>query len=70
MHAAGISAFLLYGLSWMLIGVAALMAALAMVSKLGLTTLPAMTLADLTGAAFCCVLAFLCRVLARKFDQV
>jgi hypothetical protein len=65
-----IPASFLYGLSWMLLCLTALMVCLAIGAQLGLATLPATTLTDLIGAAICSVLAFLCRSLARKFDQM
>lgn len=65
MHVANISASLLYGLSWMLLGVAALMIALAIATQLGIATVPVTTLTDL----ICSALAFLCRSLAHKFKQ-
>lgn len=69
MHVANISAALLYGLSWMLLGLVALMIALLLATQLGIATLPVTTVTDLIGAAICSALAFLCRSLARKFEQ-
>ena len=64
-----VSAPLLYGLSWVLFGVAALMAVVGIAALLGLITLPVAPVTDLTGAAICAALALLCRSLAQRFDH-
>jgi hypothetical protein len=65
-----ISASLLYGLSWILLCVAALMVLLALGAFFGLLTLPISVRTDLIGAAVCFGLGLLCRFMARRFEQV
>ena len=64
-----ISAVLLYGLSWILLGVAVLMVILAIATGLGLASFPMTVTADLIGSVICALLALLFRFLAGKLDQ-
>lgn len=64
-----ISASLLYGLSWILLCVAALMVVLAILTSLGFVMLPISVSTDLIGAAICSVLAFFFRFTARRFER-
>ena len=64
----GISASLLYGLSWILLGLAALMAFLAVLVFAGLVTLPISVRTDLIGAAVSAALGLLSRFLAHRFE--
>jgi hypothetical protein len=63
-----ISVSLLYGLSWILLGLASLMAVLAILAFLSLVALPISVRTDLIGAAICAVLGLLSRALARRFE--
>lgn len=65
-----ISTLLLYGLSWILLCVAAVMVVLAVGAFFGLLTLPISVRTDLIGAAVCSALALLSRFVARRFEQV
>jgi hypothetical protein len=65
-----VPASLLYGLSWILLFIAALMVLLAVGTFLGFVTLPISVRTDLIGAAICSVLALFTRFMARKFEQV
>jgi hypothetical protein len=65
----GVASSLLYGLSWILLGVAALMVVLAIVTSLGLTALPISVRTDLIGAAVCSSLALSSRFMARRFER-
>jgi hypothetical protein len=65
----GISASLLYGLGWILLGLAALMAVLAILTSAELVTLPISVRTDLIGAAVCGALGLLSRALARRFER-
>jgi hypothetical protein len=65
---ANISASLMYGLSWILLSIAALMIVLAILASVGLVTLPISVRTDLIGAAVCAVLGLLSRFLARRFE--
>jgi hypothetical protein len=67
--ASGVASSLLYGLSWILLGVAALMVVLAIVTSLGLTALPISVRTDLIGAAVCSSLALSSRFMARRFER-
>jgi uncharacterized RDD family membrane protein YckC len=64
-----VSASLLYGLSWILLCVAALMVVLAILTSLGLITIPISVRTDLIGAAVCSILALFSPFVARRFDQ-
>jgi phosphate/sulfate permease len=64
-----ISASILHGLGWILLGLAALMAALAILAFAGLVTLPISIRTDLIGATACAGLGFLSRLLARRFER-
>lgn len=63
-----VSAPLLYGLGWILLGFAALMAVLAILAFVGFVTLPISVRTDLIGAAACAVLGLLSRFVARRFE--
>lgn len=63
-----ISALLLYGLSWILLGAAVLMVFLALAMALALVNLPMTASADLIGGAICALLALLFRFLAGRLD--
>ena len=65
----GVSSTLLYALSWILLGLAVLMVVLAILTSLGMTTLPLSVRADLIGAAVCSIVALLARFLARRFER-
>lgn len=65
-----ISASLLYGLSWVLLCVAAIMVVLALGAFLGLLSLPISVRTDLIGAVVCAVLGLSSRFMARRFEQV
>lgn len=64
-----ISALLLYGLSWILLGAAMLMVILAIATALGVASFPLTVSADLIGSVICALLALLFRVLAGRLDQ-
>ncbi|MEE1613441.1 hypothetical protein [Microvirga sp. CF3016] len=64
-----ISASILHGLGWILLGVAALMAALATLAFAGLVTLPISIRTEFIGATACAGLGFLARLLARRFER-
>ncbi|EIM30237.1 hypothetical protein [Microvirga lotononidis] len=64
-----ISALLLYGLSWILLGTAVLMLILAIATALGLANLQMTVTADLVGSVICALLALLFRFLAGWLDQ-
>ena len=64
-----ISASILYGIGWILLGVAALMALLAILAFAGLVTLPISIRTDLIGAMVCGGLGGLSRLLARRFER-
>ncbi len=63
-----ISALLLYGLSWILLGAAVLMLILAIATALGVANLPMTVSADLIGAVICALLALLFRFLAGRLE--
>ena len=64
-----ISALLLYGLSWILLGAAVLMVILAIATALGVASFPLTVSADLIAAAICALLALLFRFLAGRLEQ-
>ncbi|MEZ0167636.1 hypothetical protein [Microvirga sp. TS319] len=64
-----VSAPLMYGLSWILLGAAILMVVLAGATALGLDWLPVAPVTDLIAAALCGLLAMACRSLGRRFEQ-
>ncbi|MCB8822019.1 hypothetical protein [Microvirga rosea] len=64
-----VSAPLLYGLSWFLIGVSVLMVALAVATALGVESLPAAAGTDVIAAAICSLLALVFLSLARRLDH-
>jgi hypothetical protein len=64
-----ISGILLYGLSWILLGVAVLMVILAIATALGVASFPMTVAADLIGSVICALLALLFRFLAGKLGQ-
>lgn len=64
-----VSAPLMYGLSWILLGAAVLMAVLAIATALGVKWLPTTAVTDVIVAAFCSLLALACRALGRRFEQ-
>ena len=64
-----ISAHLLYGLSWILLGASVLMLILAIATVLGLADLPLTVSADLIGSVICALLALLFRFLAGWLGQ-
>jgi len=64
-----VSAPLLYGLSWILLGVAVLMVVLAIATALGVEWLPTAAVTDVIAAAICSLLALVCRALGRRFEQ-
>jgi hypothetical protein len=64
-----VSAPLMYGLSWILLGVAVLMVVLAIASALGAKWLPAAAVTEVIGAAICALLAWACRSLGHRFEQ-
>lgn len=64
-----ISAHLLYGLSWILLGAAVLMVVLAIATALGVASFPMTVSADLIGGVICALLALLFRFLAGRLEQ-
>ena len=64
-----VSAPLLYGLSWILPGIAVLMVVLAIATALGLEWLPAAAITSVIAAAVCSLLALVCRSLGRRFGK-
>jgi len=64
-----VSAPLMYGLSWILLGAAILMVLLAIATALGVEWLPIAPLTDLIIAAICGLPALGCRSLGRRFEQ-
>jgi phosphate/sulfate permease len=64
-----ISASILHGLGWIMLGFAALMAALAILALAGLVTMPISVRTDLIGATVCAGLGLLSRLLARRFER-
>jgi len=64
-----VSAPVLYGLSWILLGLAVLMVILAIATALGMVDFPMAASTDLIGAAICALLALLFRSLAGRIDQ-
>jgi hypothetical protein len=64
-----ISTPLLYGLSWILLGVALLMVILAIATALDVASFPMTISADLIGGVICALLALLFRFLAGKLDR-
>ena len=65
-----ISVSLLFGSSWILLCVAALLVVLAVGVFFGLLTLSISVRTDLIGAAICSVLALFSRLMARRFKQI
>jgi hypothetical protein len=63
-----ISASVLYGLGWILLGCSAVMAVLAIFVFADFVTLPISVRTDLIGAAACAVLGLLSRLMARRFE--
>jgi len=64
-----VSAPLLYGLSWILLGLAALMVLLAIATALGMVDFPMPVSTDLIGAVICALLGLLFRSLAGRIDH-
>ena len=64
-----VSAPLLYGLSWVLLAVAAVMVVLAIATALGAEWLPSAAATDVIAAAVCSLLALVCRWLGHRFEQ-
>ena len=64
-----ISPILLYGLSWILFGVAVLMVILAIATAMGVASFPMTVSADLISSVICALLALLFRFLAGRLDQ-
>ncbi len=64
-----VSAPLMYGLSWILLGVAVLMMVLAIATAFGVKWLPMAVLTDVVGAAICALLAWGGRLLGQRFEQ-
>jgi hypothetical protein len=64
-----ITALLLYGLSWILLGAAVLMVILAIATALGVASFPMTVSADLIGSVICALLGLLFRFLAGRLDQ-
>lgn len=64
-----VSAPLMYGLSWILLGAALLMVVLALATALGVEWLPVAPVTDMIVAAICGLLALGCRSLGRRFEQ-
>jgi hypothetical protein len=64
-----VSAPLMYGLSWILLGAAVLMVVLAIATALGVEWLPAAPVTDMIIAAICGLLALGFRSLGRRFEQ-
>jgi magnesium-transporting ATPase (P-type) len=64
-----VSSPLMYGLSWILLGVAVLMVVLAIATVLGGEWLPTNPVTDVIAAAICSLLALVCRSLGRRFER-
>lgn len=64
-----ISAHLLYGLSWILLGAAVLMVILAIATALGVASFPLSVSADLIGGVICALLGLLFRFLAGRLEH-
>lgn len=64
-----ISASLLYGLSWIMLGLTALLVALAILTSIGFLTRPISVRTDLIAAAVRAVLGLLARILVRRFER-
>jgi 4-amino-4-deoxy-L-arabinose transferase-like glycosyltransferase len=64
-----VSAPLMYGLSWILLGIAVLMVVLAIATALGVEWLPTTAVTDVIAAAICSLLALVCRSLGRRFER-
>jgi hypothetical protein len=64
-----VSAPLMYGLSWILLGVAVLLVGFAIATVLGVEGLPTAAVPDLIGAAVSTLLAVACRSLGRRFEH-